>query len=66
MTGFELTSKFYYVNLNYLENHTDDDLHYVSLVLFLFGLIETACFVSNPWDIHFEVSEFMNVNRRTN
>jgi len=63
MTGFELVSEFYSVNLNYLENHPSvDDIDHISLALFLLGLIETACIISNPIDIHPDVVEFMNVD----
>ena len=63
MTGFELVSKFYLVNLNYLEYHPSvDDMDHISLALFLLGLIETACIVCNPISIHPDVVEFMNDN----
>jgi len=63
MTGFELVSKFYSVNLRYLEFHPSvSDVDHVSLALFLLGLIETACIISNPIDIHLDVVEFMDAN----
>lgn len=63
MTGFELVSKFHSTNLRYLEYHSSiNDIDRISLELFLLGLIETACIISNPMDIHLDVVEFMNAN----
>ena len=62
MTGYELVSSFYSVNLSYLENHpSNDDFDRASLVLFLLGLIETV-YIKDPGYIHPSISEHLNAN----
>ncbi len=62
MTGYELISTFYSVNLDYLENHPNsDDPDHVSLELFLLGLIETV-YIKNPYNIHPTIITFLDAN----
>lgn len=62
MTGYELTSAFYSVNLDYLKNHSNsDDPDHASLELFLLGLIETV-YIKNPHNIHPTVLAFLDAN----
>lgn len=62
MTGYELTSAFYSVNLDYLKNHFDSSgPDHVSLELFLLGLIETV-YIKNPHNIHPVILTFLNAN----
>lgn len=62
MTGHELVSRFYYADLTYLKSHPEDNLENISLMLFLVGLIETACIISSPTSMHPDVVEFLNAN----
>lgn len=62
MTGYKLTSMFYFVNLDYLKNNPDSsDPRRAHLVLFLLGLIETV-HIKDPDNIHPTISTFLNAN----